>query len=479
MLKLHQLFFRRFALFLIAIFVAGAALGYVLLRQMEIETHERMLRQTLFLLERDLETLPPETFASRIRALREATGIRVTVITPEGRVRFESDRDPAGMENHADRPEIREAGERGKGRSVRRSLTLGTDLLYVVQRTPRGYLRLAYSLEAINDQLLALWLKALIFLAAVLGVLFLLSVRLHRCIDRDMEILRDSLGRLLKKEFDRRPGRIRCCREMEEIGIRIRKLAKKLAKRERQKAKYTRKLKSLTQRQSDIISAISHEFKNPVAAIMGYAQSLRETEKIAPETRKRFLEKIEANAEKISLMIDRLSLAIKLENRSFQPRKSRFDLSPVVHGVRETLLQKYRGRQVRIECGGASICLEADRDMVEHLLLNLVENALKYSEGEVTIRCTRNRLEVADRGVGIEASELEKITRRFYRVDRLSWNNSIGVGLYIVKYILKLHGTELEIRSVPGEGSVFGFSLERMRCPGREAMGENGVDENF
>ena len=462
MLRLHQLFFRRFALFLIGVFVAGAALGYVLLRQMEIGTHERMLRQTLFLLEKDLESLAPEAFAARIRQLRRATGIRVTVIAPDGRVRFESDRDPAGMENHSDRPEIRQARERGRGVSVRRSRTLGSDLLYVVQRTPEGYLRLAYSLERINAQLLSFWLKALLFLGAVLGLLLLLSIRFHRRIDRDMEILRDSLDRLLNKEFDHRPAKIRCCREMEEIGARIRKVAKKLAKRERQKAKYTRKLKTHARRQSEIISAIGHEFKNPVAAVMGYAQSLLETEGIDAATRRRFLEKIRANADKISRMIDRLALAIRLENRGFEPRKRLFPLRPVAESVRETLLRNYPDREIRLECDGEPR-VRADRDMIEHLLLNLTENALKYSEGAVLLRCDAERLEVIDRGIGIEEKELGKITKRFYRVDRLRWNNSIGVGLFIVKYILRLHDTELEIRSVPGEGSVFGFSLKRMR----------------
>lgn len=240
----------------------------------------------------------------------------------------------------------------------------------------------------------------------------------------------------------------------------IRKVAKKLAKRERQKAKYTRKLKEVTQRQSDIISAISHEFKNPVAAIMGYAQSLREARGMDPRLEARFLEKIHSNAEKISHMIDRLALAIKLENRSFQPRKSRFALPPLAESVREMLLQKYPGRTIRLECSDRE--LWADRDMIEHVLINLTENALKYSEEEVILRCRDDRLEVIDEGMGIEAKEIEKITRRFYRVDRLSWNNSIGVGLYIVKYILELHGSELEIESVPGQGSVFAFSLKTM-----------------
>ncbi|WP_456391421.1 ATP-binding protein [Nitratifractor sp.] len=460
MLRLHQLFFRQTALLFLLIFLIGAALGYVLLRQMEIATHERMLRHTLLVLEKDLQTLPPREFADRIRTLRRKTGIRTTVIAADGRVIMESDRDPEGMENHAGRPEVRQARREEWGSSVRHSHTLGVDLLYVAHRTDGRTLRLAYSLAAIKSQLLGLWFKALLFLGGVMGVLFWLSHRLHRSIDRDTGRIRSALDRLLQKDFDQVSEDVRCCLEFQEISRLIRKVAKKLAKRERQKAKYTRKLKDLTQRQSDIISAISHEFKNPVAAIMGYAQSLREARGMDPRLEARFLEKIHSNAEKISHMIDRLALAIKLENRSFQPKKSRFALPPLVESVREMLLQKYPDRHIEIECMDTE--LFADRDMIEHVLINLTENALKYSEEEVVIRCRADRLEVIDEGMGIEAKEIEKITRRFYRVDRLSWNNSIGVGLYIVKYILELHGSELEIESVPGRGSLFAFSLKPM-----------------
>ena len=462
MLRLHQRFFRQTALLFVGIFLLAALLGYMLLREMEIGTHVTMLRHTLRVLARDLETLPPEAFTRRIRELRSETGIRVTVIDPDGTVRFESDREPRGMENHARRPEVRQAAREEWGRAIRHSRTLGTDWLYVAWRGPEGTLRLAYSLEAIRHQLLGLWFRALLFLAGVLRGLFLLSARLHRSIDHDVAVIRDALERILHKDFDPPRTAILCCREMEEIARMVRKVAKKLAKRERQKAKYTRKLKEHSQRQSDIISAISHEFKNPVAAIMGYAQSLEEEEGIDPQTEKRFLEKIHGNAEKISQMIDRLSLSIRLESRGFEPRKTRFPLLPLVENVRELLYQKYPEQAIRLE-GDPTVILEADKDMFEHLLINLVENALKYSEEAVAIHWTSERLEVRDRGVGIEEKELEKITKRFYRIDRLSWNNSIGVGLYIVKYILRLHGTELEIRSKPGKGSVFGFSLEKMR----------------
>ncbi|ADV47309.1 sensor histidine kinase [Nitratifractor salsuginis] len=461
MLKLSQLFFRRSALILTVTFILAALTGYYLLRQMEIDTHARMLRNSLTILEQELQTLPPAKIPATLRTIHQKTGIRITVIAPDGKVLFESNRSPVGMENHATRPEILQAKKSGWGEAVRHSATLDEDLLYIAHREGDSYLRTAYSLERIHRQLLQLWLKALGFFALILLLILALSLRLNRRIQGDSDRLRRSLEQLLEKNYDAEIDTVECCKEFAQIRKMLRKVSKKLAKRERQKAKYTKKLKTLTRRQSDIISAISHEFKNPVAAIMGYAQTLRESRNLDPQIRERFLEKIHSNAEKISAMIDRLSLAIRLENRGFTPKRNRFPLSQVISSVRETLLQKYPGREIVLEC--EPVELEADRDMIEQAVMNLIENALKYSADKVIVRCDAEKLEVIDRGEGIEPGDLEKITKKFYRVDRLSWNNSIGVGLYIVKYILRLHGTELEIRSVPGEGSVFGFSLRGMK----------------
>ena len=461
MLKLSQLFFRRTALILTGVFVVAAIIGYYLLRQMEIDTHARMLRNLLTVLEYDLHDLAPDKIPATLRKIHRRTDVRITVIAPDGRVLYESNRAPVGMENHAGRPEILAAKARGWGEAVRHSATLGVDLLYVAHKDKNYYVRTAYSLESIRRQLMALWLKALGFFALILLGIFLFSLRLNHRIEKESRRIGGALERLLEKNYDADIAPVECCVEFARIRKLLQKVSKKLAKRERQKAKYTKKLKALTQRQSDIISAISHEFKNPVAAIIGYTQSLDEMPDLDPKLRRRFLGKIHTNAEKISQMIDRLALAIKLENHTFAPRKSRFALQNVAESVRETLAQKYPGRPIRLEC--TPVTIEADRDMIEHLLINLAENALKYSEEEVILRCDGERMEVIDRGEGIDEKELEKITKKFYRIDRHSWNNSIGVGLYIVKYILKLHDTELEIRSVPGEGSVFGFSLEKMK----------------
>jgi len=234
-------------------------------------------------------------------------------------------------------------------------------------------------------------------------------------------------------------------------------IVKKLKKRDRQKSKYTKKLKRLTRQQGEIISAISHEFKNPVAAIIGYAQTVHDDPDLSPELREKFLEKVIRNSERISEMIDRLSLAITFENTTLEPRKEPFDLAVLLEEITDSLRQKYPNRTVSIRSTPSPVT--ADRMMFGQVLSNLIDNALKYSEAEVEVLLDRHLFRVTDRGIGIDPDAIGKITRRFYRADTRSWDNSIGVGLFLVEYILKLHGTQLHVTSTPGRGSTFGFDL--------------------
>ena len=234
-------------------------------------------------------------------------------------------------------------------------------------------------------------------------------------------------------------------------------IVKKLKKRDRQKSKYTKKLKRLTRQQGEIISAISHEFKNPVAAIIGYAQTLRDDPDLPPQLRKKFLDKVITNSERISTMIDRLSLAITLENHTLEPHKELFDLAILTEEIAENLHQKYPERILTLSLQPTFVT--ADRMMFAQVITNLLDNALKYSEKPVKVTLDENRFRVIDQGIGIDPDALGKITHRFFRSDARSWDNSLGVGLFIVEYILKLHGIELEVDSTPGSGSVFGFVL--------------------
>jgi signal transduction histidine kinase len=193
---------------------------------------------------------------------------------------------------------------------------------------------------------------------------------------------------------------------------------------------------------------------------MGYASSVREDEELSKDIRDKFLDKVIKNAQKISYMIDRLSMAIKLESNSLELKYSTFDIKRVIEEARDTLLQKYKGRDILVELESQEII--ADKVMFENLFINLMENALKYSEEDIFIRVENGFIKVIDGGIGINEDEIKKLTKRFYRVDTLKWDNSIGVGLYIVKYILKLHKINLEIKSDIGVGSEFSFDISHL-----------------
>ena len=393
-----------------------------------------------------------------IHDLHAKTSIRVTIIDAKGVVRYESNRDVEGMENHLNRPEIIQAMQTDIGSSVRFSESVGKDFLYVAKADKSRFIRMAYALESIQEKFFKFWMQAMgLFALAMVGA-FWLAMRINRQISQDLERIDKSLDNLLKKNYVVEFDAVSCCQEFDTISKQVEKVSKKLKKRDRQKSKYTKNLKLLNKKQGDIISAISHEFKNPVAAIIGYAQTVKEDRDLSPQMREKFLEKVVKNGQKITTMIDRLSLAVKLENDNFSPTFTRFNLQSLVQDVKETLLQKYHDREIIIEM--EPIMIEADRGMFDNLVTNLLDNALKYSEDEVTIAIKHGKFMVSDKGIGISKENQESITKRFFRVDTLSWDNSIGVGLYIVSYILKLHHTKLEIESELKKGSTFGFVVK-------------------
>jgi len=459
MLRLDQLYFRNFSVLFFLTLLVTAVSGYFLLERIEINNHKTMLNNMIneyIVTEKYLQN--PDKLIHEIKA---KTGVRITIIDSEGRVRFESNRKVEGMENHLNRPEIQQALQYGMGYAIRHSKSVGRDFLYVAKKDGDRFVRMAYALESIQEKFFNFWLKAMLLFAGAMALAFWLAMKINRRISHDLEHIETSLENMLNKKYEVSFDEVSCCREFDTISKQITKVSKKLEKRERQKAKYTKNLKMLSKKQSDIISAISHEFKNPVAAIVGYTQTIHEDDNLSPTIRKKFLEKVLKNASKISSMIDRLALAIKLENENFKPEWSDFKIKPLLEEIRENLLQKYKEREIVIEAD-ETLKIHGDRGMFENLMINLIENALKYSEDEVTVRVTNERIEVIDRGIGISEADIGQITKRFFRVDALSWDNSIGVGLYIVKYILKLHNTHLEIESEPNKGSKFWFDTKML-----------------
>ncbi len=245
--------------------------------------------------------------------------------------------------------------------------------------------------------------------------------------------------------------------EFENINVELIRILRKIKKREREKRKYTAKIKLKNRQRSDMLSAIAHEFRNPIAAIMGYSQTLTEDEEIPMSLRLKFLGKIYNNGEKIEELLSRLLLWNRFESGEQKLHTSKFDMKPLVYDIASNLEEKYKKREILVE--GDTLVVKADKALIEIVLKNLLENALKYSSEIVKVELIENQIRIIDMGVGISAQNIEKVTKKFFRTDEHSWDNSMGLGLAIVKQILKLHNSTLRIESEENRGSTFSFTL--------------------
>jgi len=209
-----------------------------------------------------------------------------------------------------------------------------------------------------------------------------------------------------------------------------------------------------------MLSAIAHEFRNPIASIMGYAQTLNDDEEIPPNLRKRFLNKIYNNSEKIEKLLNRLLLWNRFESGTQKLQLTKFDIYPLIKEIACNLEDRYKNRQIIVDKN--ILVVRADKALIEIVIKNLIENALKYSKEEVEVKIENSIVSVIDKGIGISPKNIEKVTKKFFRTDEHSWDNSMGLGLSIVKQILKLHNTRLEISSQEGKGSIFYFDLSTL-----------------
>ena len=245
--------------------------------------------------------------------------------------------------------------------------------------------------------------------------------------------------------------------EFEDINQNLIKVLQSAKKREDIKQRYNAKLKLKNRQRGDMISAIAHEFRNPIASIMGYSQTLQDDPDIPKPLQEKFLGKIYNNGNKIEALLSRLILWNKFESGEATLHKSTFDMFALVNEVKRSIEEKYKGREIIVE--GEPHKVEADRTLMDVVLKNLIENALKYSKDKVHVKVENGVVSVTDHGVGIGDKDLNNVTKKFYRSGTHSWDNSMGLGLSIVKTILSLHQSKLEILSKVDVGSTFSFKI--------------------
>jgi signal transduction histidine kinase len=447
-------------LFVAALFVASL-ISYFSLKSMIIHEGEERLIENINLLEPLLTST--NDFDRFVAQASGKTFLRVTIIDENGTVIAESDADKTTMESHLGRVEVMHAMTEPFGVSVRYSKTVKTDFIYVAHKiiTPERtfYIRLAMSLDGVMKHFYALWIQLVGAFSVLIVIALIIAYNISKKARYDILQITRYLDEVSAKNY-RAIIKPKYFREFLQISILLKNLVKKLHNRDKQKRKHTAKLRLINKQQNDILSAISHEFKNPIAAIMGYAETLHDDINIDPKIRQKFLDKILTNTHRVALMLDRLALSVKLENNDLSIKPTTFDIANICLDSISILQVKYPERSIRFE--GSSKEIFADKTMLELVITNLIDNALKYSEEEVSVILTEDAVRIADKGIGIAPNELDKITSKFYRVQKNRWDNSMGLGLSIVSYILKLHDSALTIESIQGVGSTFGFSLVSM-----------------
>lgn len=399
-----------------------------------------------------------DALAARVK---DKTPLRLTIIAKSGLVIAESHRDRQDMNNHARREEIIQSKNENFGVSIRFSNSLKSDFLYVAKKVElpnqSAYIRFSISLKTVLEDFYTIWLQITLIFSLMVSMGFLIALRMSRRIENDVSRLTDYLDAVEKKIYTK-PLSLRTSLEFTHIANSLKSVVAKLDKREKQRRKTVAKFRLMYKQQNDLLSAVSHEFKNPLAAISGYAQTI--IEELPAEGHKmhhKFLTKIEQNSQKITSMLDRIALSVKLENNDLVAQKSSFDLGEVIEDAISVIEKKHPNRTINYKYHKQMV--EMDITMIEMVLINLLDNALKYSQEDIKIRMSNKRVFVIDKGIGMSEADCEKVQSKFYRVDANSWDNSMGLGLAIVSYILKLHHCELTIQSKLGAGSTFSFKF--------------------
>ncbi|MFH2000374.1 MAG: ATP-binding protein [Planctomycetota bacterium] len=215
---------------------------------------------------------------------------------------------------------------------------------------------------------------------------------------------------------------------------------------------------------SEFVANVSHELKAPLASIKAYTEMLIDGEASDADTQREFCSIIEAEANRLSNMIDNLLDISRLEAGVVQMNMERVNLIKMLNSVADTMRPSAEKKNITMSTDISQyiVPVQGDKDQLNRVLVNLVSNAIKYTPEGKTIDLTARlegdliRIDVADTGYGIPEDALPRIFEKFYRVKENSrFAKGTGMGLAMVKRILEIHNAEIKVKSKPGEGSCF------------------------
>ena len=506
------------------------------------------------------------------------SGARVTVIASDGRVLADSESDVSTMENHAGRPEIREAFAKGEGQSIRHSVTIKRDLLYYAVRQDAGgetpvVLRFAIPLATVQELLgsfrRSLWFASFIILVLAGAASLLISRGLSDRIERLKEFSSrvavgdfrpipadasgdalDKLGASLNQTAARMDQTIRTLTEERNLssailssmaeGVAVVNGAERLVfanqsfaeilelhetpksgralveiVRQTEMIEAVRKvlageprveseivtgtlrqhffattvaavhagettgavvvlhditeLRKLERVRRDFVANVSHEFRTPLTAIQGFAETLLAGAMNDPQHRERFLEIIVEHSRRLARLTEDLLMLSKMDADRLELEIRRVNAAQLIESCIETTRHRATEKEIDVSVQPATSLpdVAGDRRRLAEVLQNLLDNAVQYTlaRGKILVSADARNGEVVftvtDTGIGIPKADQPRIFERFYRVDaaRSRELGGTGLGLSIAKHIVEVHGGRIWVDSEVGRGSQFHFSV--------------------
>lgn len=364
--------------------------------------------------------------------------MRLTLVDSNGNVLYDNEADSQSMENHIGRPEIAEAISKGEGQAIRHSETLSQSTFYYAVRMENGnILRVAKDAGSIYS-VIGRVLPSLVLVLAVLVVLCMVTAHL---LTAKLITPIEKLAENLDEHND--------VTDYEELTPFISMI----------KEQHQDIIKNAKIRQ-EFTANVSHELKTPLTSISGYAE-LIETGMASESDVIRFAQGIHSSANRLLTLINDIIRLSELDGTEEEVVFERLNLYQLASTCVEMLTMNAEKHNVTISIQGMDCFIRGNKQMIEELLYNLCDNAIRYNNagGSVTVEAYPKHqdtiLVVRDTGIGIPEEHRERIFERFYRVDksRSKSTGGTGLGLAIVKHIIAKHEADMDLKSELGKGT--------------------------
>lgn len=361
---------------------------------------------------------------------------RITWISAEGTVLYDSTEDEHTFENHKNRPEVKKAFAKGEGEDIRKSDTIGEEMCYYAEKMPDGtVLRVSRTMNSAMKSAFHI-LPFMIFLALIMIVTaWLLSKWQIERLIRPINTL--DLEKPLEQEM---------YPELQPLLERI---------EQSNKAK-----EAVAAMRREFSANVSHELKTPLTSISGYAEIMKDG-LVRPEDMQHFSEKIYQEASRLITLVEDIIKLSRLDEGRVELEKEEVDLYELSREIISRLAPQAAKNRVRLELTGESVKYTGIRQILDEMIYNITENAIKYNNpgGKVSVWAGNTlqgkKVVVTDNGIGIPEDQIDRIFERFYRVDKShsKERGGTGLGLSIVKHGVMLHHGEVYVESKLGEGT--------------------------